>query len=104
MSNNKKDRAVVKRTVNTNMTIEEDETYEEALARYGLSPAKNGHYVDKAELYQHMVAYREARDKAKAEARKSRRLTTTLRNQSLRLPTTFPISQTFRVIPIVPIL
>lgn len=69
MSNNKKDRAVVKRTVNTNMTIEEDETYEEALARYGLRPAKNGHYVDKAELYQHMVAYCEARDKAKAEGK-----------------------------------
>ena len=42
MSNNKKDRAVVKRTVNTNMTNEEDETYEEALARYGLSSQKNG--------------------------------------------------------------
>lgn len=51
----------------SNVTVNEDETYEEALKRYGLSPSKNGHYVDKAELYAHMVEYCEAREKAKAE-------------------------------------
>lgn len=51
----------------SNVTVNEDETYEEALKRYGLSPSKNGHYVDKAELYEHMVRYCEAREKAKAE-------------------------------------
>ena len=53
----------------SNIIEQEDETYEEALKRYGLSPSKNGHYVDKAELYNHMVAYCEAREKAKAEGK-----------------------------------
>ena len=30
----------------SNIIEQEDETYEEALKRYGLSPSKNGHYVD----------------------------------------------------------
>lgn len=49
------------------VVAEEGETYEEALKRYGLSPSKNGHYVDKAELYDHMVKYCEAREKAKTD-------------------------------------
>ena len=55
------------KTRKSNLTVNEDETYEEALKRYGLSPSKNGHYVDKAELYEHMVKYCEAREKAKAD-------------------------------------
>ena len=65
MSNEKKKR----NAENTKMTIEEDETYEEALARYGLTVQKNGHYVDKAELYKHMVDYCNARDTALAEGK-----------------------------------
>ena len=51
----------------TNVVENDGETYEDALKRYGLSPSKNGHYVDKAELYRNMVAYCEARDREKAE-------------------------------------
>lgn len=65
MSNEKKKR----NAENTKMTIEEDETYEEALARYGLTVQKNGHYVDKAELYKHMVDYCNARDTALVEGK-----------------------------------
>lgn len=51
----------------TSVVENDGETYEDALKRYGLSPSKNGHYVDKAELYRNMVAYCEARDREKAE-------------------------------------
>lgn len=51
----------------TSVVENDGETYEDALKRYGLSPSKNGHYVDKAELYRNMVAYCEARDREKEE-------------------------------------
>lgn len=55
---------------NGQLVDEDGKTYEDYLKEMGVElTTPEGHYVNNAELYQHMVAYCEARDKALAEGK-----------------------------------
>lgn len=53
-----------------NRLVDQDgKTYEDVLREMGIETTPERHYVNNAELYQHMCAYCEARDKALAEGK-----------------------------------
>lgn len=71
LSDDQLDDTVPKVTSKNGSVVDQDgKTYEDYLKEMGVEVDNpEGHYVNNAELYQHMVAYCEARDKALAEGR-----------------------------------